>query len=127
MVIDVAKFAAPIRTHHLLTVVSLPDAGKVIQNKNLHRVKPDDPEIAKEYAVFSSDEAWARAAVTSKLISRMEAVNRGVRARLRVQVAGGKAVLVALRGLADPDELRSFHDGCAGVLSELNSAIPAVS
>jgi hypothetical protein len=127
LVIDVTKFTAAVGTSQLLTIAGVADAKKIIQTKNMHPVKVDDPEIGKTHLVLSSDESFARAVVTSKLIGQIQALDHAVRARTRLQMAGGRAVILATRGLSKPEEIKAFHDGCAEVIGVLTSAIPGAT
>lgn len=121
MVIDLAKFVAPVSAPLLLTVVAVQDAAKVTATKNLRPVIPDDPAIAATYKVLSSDEGWARSVVIPPFVEKLKALEAVVRARPRVQMAGQKIVISAARGLAKPGELKGFHDSCAAIAEDLQA------
>jgi hypothetical protein len=123
LVVDLVKFTGPVATPHLLTLLPMRDAAKAIAHRNLKPVTPVDPSIAATWKVLSSDDGFARAAVTRELIRHLEELNRFARVRARVQVAGEAMTITALRGLSTPEELKAFHDGSVAVLGCLRSSL----
>ncbi len=118
-VVDTTKFEAAVGFKHVLNVVSHRDADRAIRSKAVRPVEVQDPEVASGHRVFSSDETFARAVVTAGLIQAMVALDAAVRARTMLRTGGGRATVIANRGLAEPAELKAFHDGCVGLVALL--------
>lgn len=119
-VVDITTFEAAIGFKHVLNVVSLRDADQAIRSRAVRPVEVQDPEVASGHRVFSSDETFARAVVTAGLIHAMRALDAAVRARTMLRTGGGRATVIANRGLAEPAELKAFHDGCVGLVALLD-------
>jgi hypothetical protein len=123
LVIDVAKFTASLDSPGQLTIVPVQDAAKVIHAKVLHPVTMNDPAIDEAYKILASDESLARRVVTPGFVEKLRALDRAANVRSRLQVSATGATLLAARGLASPDELKAFHDGCAAVVDELRARL----
>ena len=122
LVIDVAKFSGPSGLKGALTVVRAEDLSKLVGTKGLRRVAIEDPEAATRYVAFASDAEAGRRWVSREFAGRLRALEEAVRARCRVQVVHGNAAILAFRGLAGADELKSFHDGAVAVLEALEAS-----
>ena len=116
--IDVAKFTVPLTSPHALTVIPVQDAAKAIHSRTLRPVQPEDPGVAAEYAVLSSDEAFGRKVATPDLVRRLRDLDQAVKGRARLQVAPHGATVLVERGLEKPEELKAFHDASAAVVQE---------
>jgi hypothetical protein len=121
MVIDLAKFAAKSSLAGAMTVVRVEDSKKVIATKNL-RPLLGHPFEAKYHALVS-DEEQGRRWLSPEFAGKLAALEGAVRARCRVQVANGTVTVLAFRGLAKAEELRSFCDGSIGVIEALEASI----
>lgn len=118
-VIDMTTFEAGVGFTHVLNVVAHRDAGRAGRSKLVRPVELEDPKVASGYRLFSTDEAFTRSVVTAELIQAMGALDAAIRARTFLRTGGGRATVVALRGLSDAAELKAFHDGCAGLVALL--------
>ncbi len=118
-VIDMTTFDTEVAFTHVLNVVAHRDTDRAGRSKLVRPVDLEDPKVASGYRVFSSDADFARAVVTAELIQATRALDAAVRARTFLRTGGGRATVVALRGLSDAAELKAFHDGSAALVGLL--------
>jgi len=121
-VVDLAKFVGKTDLSGAVTVVRREDASKVIATRNLRVLEPKDPMMAEHYHVLVSDVEEGQRWATAKLAEKLRALETGVRARCRVQVAGGTATVFVFRNLAKAEELKAFYDGAVGVIDALDGS-----
>jgi hypothetical protein len=114
--IDTAKFTAPVRGERQLAVVRVEDVRKVMA-KGLKAVIPQDEEIAQSYAVLGSDTSYGRPFTKPGFIDRLRRLDEAVKGRCRLMVVRGSATVLLTRGLASPEELKAFYDGCVEIVS----------
>jgi hypothetical protein len=122
-VIDLAKFAGKTSLEGALTIVRKEDAGKVIASKALQVLTPRDPKVAERYHVLVSDVDQGQRWANAKLADALQALETTVRAKIRLQVIHATATLIVFRGLAKPEELKSFYDAAVLVLNVLETFI----
>jgi hypothetical protein len=116
--IDVTKFTVALSSPFAVTVIPSADAAKALQTKTLRAVELADPAIAAAYKVLASDADFGRRIATPDLVGRLQALDRSVQARARLQVALHGATVLVERDLERPEELKAFHDGSVSVIEE---------
>jgi len=112
--VDATKFSVDLPGPHIVNVIPQADADAAIVVKGVRRVPMDLP-----YAVFSSDEAHARSAVTPALIEAIQALDRAAKVRARLMVSRSGITVVAKKGIHLPQDLRAFYDGSVAVVEVL--------
>ncbi len=124
VVIDVTTFTAEVDFSHVLCVADHRDANRALRTRVVRPVDLAKPEIAAGYRVFSTDADFARSVVTRELARALRDLDEAIRARSMLRVAGGKATVVANRGLQDPAELQALHDRAAAVVALVRNPRP---
>jgi hypothetical protein len=120
MVIDLAKFTAKTALAGTMTVVRIEDVKKVIATKHLRPLLGHP--FSEKYHALVSDEEQGRRWLSAEFVGKLSALEGAVRARCRVQVANGTATVLAFRGLAKVEELKSFCDGSIAVVEALDAS-----
>jgi hypothetical protein len=116
--IDVTKVTVSLNSPFAVTVIPAGDAAKAIQTKKLREVELADPALAAEYKVLASDAEFGRRIARPELVTRLKELDRAIHGRSRLQVAPHGATVLVERDLADPAELKAFHDGGVAVIEE---------
>lgn len=114
--IDTAKFTAAVPGDKQLVVVRVEDLKKVMA-KGLKAVIPEDPDIAQTYAILASDADHGKPFARPAFIGRLRSLDQAVKGRCRLTVVRGTATLLLNRGLAKPEEIQAFFDGCVDVVA----------
>jgi hypothetical protein len=122
LAIDIAKFSGPCGVPGSLTVIRAEDRQKLVATKGLHPVTIEDAEGARRYVALASDAVAGRRWIRREVALRLRALEEAVRARCRIQVVHGSASVLAFRGLAKAEELKSFHEGAVAVIDALDAA-----
>ncbi|HEV3029921.1 MAG TPA: hypothetical protein VG457_20245 [Planctomycetota bacterium] len=118
-VIDTAKFVAPTPALFPMTIVRVEDAKKVVSSKGLIALKSAESKDQQTHVFFASDEPFGRRCMEPELVDALRSLDRKVRGRCRVMMAKGTLAIVLARGLAEPEELVAFCQGCAAVASRI--------
>lgn len=125
LTIDATRLVATVACEHQLSIVHEQDVAKALHFRTLRPVTLDDPAVTGDYRVTASDEVFARAVVTPELMEKFR-VLEAARVRARFLLARGAATFLT-RGIAEPSELKAFHDGCAAVVAHLRMKLSSPS
>jgi len=98
-----------------MTIVRTEDAKKVVSTKGLLALKSAEPQDQQTHLFFASDETFGRRSMEPVFLDALRALDRGITGRCRVVMARGTLTIVVARGLAKPEELVAFCQGCAAV------------
>lgn len=124
-VVDSARFSASVPGTQQVTVARVEDAKKIISTKGLKPLTPEDPELAKSYLFWATDEAVGRRCMEPAFVDLLRQMDAAVRGRCRLTLARGTATVWLERGLSKPEEIAAFYDGSVALIAALRERLGA--